>query len=110
MSHRIEGSELVSKRVTKSSFRREIIAAWDGCCAYCGCRPEKITLDHVIPKAKAGTTQKRNLVPACAACNVSKNHCDVWQWYAEQEFYCATRAEVIRGWLEVTQEKRVWSE
>lgn len=100
MSHRIEGSELVSKRVTKNSFRREIINAWDGCCAYCGCRPEKITLDHVVPKVKAGTTQKSNLVPACAPCNVSKNHCDVWQWYAEQAFYCAGKEGVIREWLE----------
>jgi 5-methylcytosine-specific restriction endonuclease McrA len=99
VSYRIEGSELVSKRVTKNSFRREIINSWDGACAYCGCEPEKITLDHVIPKAKGGMTDRANLVPACACCNVSKNHCDVWAWYHEQPFYTAAREERIRSWL-----------
>lgn len=99
MSYRIEGSELVSKRVTKNSFRREIINAWNGCCAYCGCEPEKITLDHVVPKAKGGTTDRANLVPACACCNVSKNHCDVWAWYHAQPFHTAAREERIRMWL-----------
>lgn len=97
--HRIEGSELVPKRATKSSFRREIINAWDGACAYCGCEPEKITLDHVTPKAKGGTTDRANLVPACAECNVSKNHCDVWTWYHAQPFHAAAREERIRSWL-----------
>ncbi len=89
---------LVAKRLTKSSFRREIIDAWDGACAYCGCQPEKVTLDHVIPKAKGGTTDRANLVPACAGCNVSKNHCDVWAWYQAQPFFCADRAARIRQW------------
>jgi 5-methylcytosine-specific restriction endonuclease McrA len=98
-SHRIEGSELIPKRVTKSSFRREIIDTWGGCCAYCGCEPEKITLDHVTPKAKGGTTDRANLVPACAECNVSKNHCDVWAWYHAQPFHTTAREERIRSWL-----------
>jgi hypothetical protein len=89
---------LVTKRLTKSSFRREIIDAWNGACAYCGCQPEKVTLDHVIPKAKGGTTDRANLVPACAGCNVSKNHCDVWAWYQAQPFFCAARAARIRQW------------
>ena len=99
MSYRIEGSQLVSKRVTKNSFRREIIDSWDGACAYCGCEPEKITLDHVIPKVKGGMTVRGNLVPACAECNVSKNHCDVWAWYHAQRFHTAAREERIRSWL-----------
>ena len=98
-SHRIQGSELVPKRATKSSFRREIINSWDGACAYCGCEPDKITLDHVIAKANGGMTVRGNLVPACAECNVSKNHCDVWQWYQAQPFHTAAREERIRSWL-----------
>lgn len=97
--HRIEGAVLVTKRVTKSSFRREIIDAWGGSCAYCGCRPEKVTLDHVNPKARGGTTERSNLVPACAPCNVAKNHCEVWDWYQSQPFFDADRAGRIRGWL-----------
>ena len=97
--HRIEGSELVPKRATKSSFRREIIDAWDGACAYCGCEPEKITLDHVNPMANGGMTVRSNLVPACAECNVSKNHRDVWQWFQAQPFHTAAREQQIRSWL-----------
>jgi len=100
VSYRIEGSELVSKRVTKNSFRREIINNWEGCCAYCGSQPEKITLDHVIPKVKGGMTVPSNLVPACAGCNVSKNHCDVWQWYQAQPFHTAAREQQIRSWID----------
>jgi hypothetical protein len=99
MGHRIEGSELIPKRATKASFRREIINAWDGCCAYCGCQPEKVTLDHVVPKARGGTTERANLVPACAGCNGAKNHCDVWAWYRLQPFFCAGREARIRDWL-----------
>jgi 5-methylcytosine-specific restriction endonuclease McrA len=95
----IDQTVLVTRRLTKSSFRREIINAWDGACAYCGCRPEKVTLDHVIPKAKGGTTDRANLVPACSSCNVSKNHCDVWVWYKNQAFYCVKKEAKIKIWL-----------
>lgn len=101
--HTIEGSELVSKRVTKHRFRRAIIDVWDECCAYCGCRPDKITLDHVIPKVKGGATQWSNLIPACTSCNGSKGHSDAWDWYQLQLFYCAARERKIKDWL--TNEK-----
>ena len=98
-AHHIDGAVLITKRVTKSSFRREIINSWDGSCAYCGCQPEKITLDHVIPKARGGTTERSNLVPACAPCNVAKNHCEVWGWYEAQPFFDAERADRIKSWM-----------
>lgn len=98
--HKIEGSELVSKRVTKHRFRRSIIEAWEGRCAYCDCRPEKITLDHVIPKVKGGTTQRSNLVPACAACNVSKNHCNWVEWYQRQRFHTSEREARVKAWTD----------
>ena len=97
--HRIEGSELIPKRATKNSFRREIIDDWERRCAYCGCEPEKITLDHVNPMANGGMTVRSNLVPACAECNVSKNHRDVWQWFQAQPFHTAAREQQIRSWL-----------
>jgi hypothetical protein len=66
--------------VTRSSFRREIIDAWDGVCAYCGCQPKNITLDHMIAKARGGPTTRANQVAACARCNASKGDSDVWDW------------------------------
>jgi 5-methylcytosine-specific restriction endonuclease McrA len=98
--HHIDGAELVSKKITKHRFRRGIIAEWEGRCAYCDCQPEQITLDHVVPKVKGGTTQRLNLVPACAPCNVAKNHCDWADWYGKQPYRTAEREDRIRAWME----------
>jgi 5-methylcytosine-specific restriction endonuclease McrA len=40
-------------------------------CQYCGTKKE-LTLDHVIPKAKGGSTTWNNLVTACKQCNSKK--------------------------------------
>jgi 5-methylcytosine-specific restriction endonuclease McrA len=50
----------------------EIQTAYDYCCAYCGIRPEKLTMDHVIPLSKGGNHTKSNIVPACRSCNSRK--------------------------------------
>ncbi|MDP6108776.1 MAG: HNH endonuclease [Rhodospirillales bacterium] len=43
-------------------------------CQYCGdeFQTEKLTFDHVIPRARGGTTLWGNVVTACAPCNLSK--------------------------------------
>lgn len=43
-------------------------------CHYCKrrIRPEHITRDHVVPKAKGGQNANWNYVPACAKCNNAK--------------------------------------
>lgn len=92
------------KRVTKHRFRRSIIEAWGSCCAYCGCQPDKITLDHIIPKVKGGTTERSNLVPACPSCNVSKNHCDWVAWYQMQPMHTPEREALIRAWTNMMNE------
>jgi hypothetical protein len=55
---------------------------WNGCCAYCGDTPEKITLDHYIPLSNPdcpGTIAK-NSIPACFSCNSSKNDANAVYW------------------------------
>jgi len=42
-------------------------------CVYCGSK-ERLTLDHVVPKAKGGTTNWFNLVTACYKCNSRKGN------------------------------------
>ena len=91
---------LIHKRVTKHRFRKSIIEAWEGRCAYCDCVPTgKITLDHVIPKVLGGQKVRENLVPACVPCNISKNHCNWIEWYRSQPFHCPEREERVRAWL-----------
>ena len=45
-----------------------------GQCHYCGCHltMETMTLDHVIPRSKGGTSDILNLVAACKPCNQAK--------------------------------------
>lgn len=42
-------------------------------CWYCGCIPEKLTQDHVIPVSKGGDDSFENIVPACRTCNKRKS-------------------------------------
>ena len=45
-----------------------------GVCHYCGqtFSADELTMDHLIPVARGGTSTKGNVVPACFACNQSK--------------------------------------
>lgn len=45
-----------------------------GVCQHCGkvFPPSELTMDHVIPVARGGTSTKGNVVPACFACNQTK--------------------------------------
>ena len=43
-----------------------------GVCHYCGRKTKELTMDHVIPIARGGTSTKGNIVPACSKCNQSK--------------------------------------
>ena len=46
------------------------------CCMYCGerFRSEDLTFDHLIPRAKGGTTCWENILTACVGCNSRKGH------------------------------------
>jgi 5-methylcytosine-specific restriction endonuclease McrA len=41
------------------------------CCQYCGARGD-LTFDHVVPRARGGTTTWENVVAACSPCNLRK--------------------------------------
>jgi len=64
------GREMIGKGVTAKQWR-EIRAAFDGKCAYCG-EPAD-TLDHVIPLSLGGQHEPGNVVPACKRCNFRKH-------------------------------------
>jgi 5-methylcytosine-specific restriction protein A len=37
-------------------------------------RPEELTMDHLVPIARGGKSNKKNCVPACKDCNSKKGH------------------------------------
>lgn len=42
------------------------------CCAYCGRTDGKLTLEHVVPRARHGPSTEENTVLACRRCNERK--------------------------------------
>jgi hypothetical protein len=45
-------------------------------CVYCGAEDSKLTVDHVVPRARGGGNRASNLAASCLSCNVKKN--DKW--------------------------------
>jgi len=51
--------------------RRAVFARDDWTCQYCGSR-SNLTVDHVIPRSKGGSSDWENIVASCAPCNRRK--------------------------------------
>ena len=47
-----------------------------GECHYCHKKfaPSALTMDHIVPVSRGGTSTRGNVVPACDACNKTKRH------------------------------------
>ena len=54
--------------------RRNIFERDENCCQYCGRKFDRgdLTLDHVIPRSRGGTSTWTNIVLACVKCNMKK--------------------------------------
>lgn len=58
--------------------RTEIFRRWNYACCYCGLWATH--LDHVVPLSRGGADTESNMVPACAACNLSKGAKTLAEW------------------------------
>ncbi len=43
-------------------------------CQYCGCRHERLSVDHVLPRSRGGQDTWENVTTACLSCNVRKGN------------------------------------
>lgn len=61
-----------ARQLRQSQWWKDLLAK--GVCHYCGKTfpPDELTMDHIIPVVRGGTSTKGNVVPACFACNQSK--------------------------------------
>ncbi|MGP3699222.1 HNH endonuclease [Rhodobacter sp. NSM] len=73
-----------------SEARELMLELFEGGCAYCDQQAE--TWDHVVPVSKGGTTEPRNIVPACIACNSSKRDRDLDEWLSATGRQMSVRA------------------
>jgi len=63
------------RKGSKPAFTRRNLYLRDCfCCRYCGNKGpvDKLTYDHVVPRAKNGPTSWTNVVTACKTCNLRK--------------------------------------
>jgi 5-methylcytosine-specific restriction protein A len=53
-----------------------------GVCHYCKniFQPKELTMDHIIPLSRGGSSTKDNIVAACKTCNNKKKHLLSFEW------------------------------
>lgn len=53
-----------------------------GRCHYCGrsTPPRELTMDHVVPIVRGGTSERGNVVPCCKQCNSRKRDLLPLEW------------------------------
>ena len=61
-----------AQELKKSQWWKNLLAK--GLCHYCGAKfpPKELTMDHIVPVARGGSSNKGNCVPACRKCNTEK--------------------------------------
>jgi len=66
---------MASARLTAAE-RDAVVARANSCCEYCGsplrCSPDPFSIEHILPRARAGTEELSNLALSCQGCNGGK--------------------------------------
>ena len=95
---------LVERPVTKEEGKR-ILERDAYCCQYCGLdgmasfeNALNMSVDFVVPRARKGKKDERNLVACCRSCNLIKGT-RVYRNFDEAKAYVLARREELRkGW------------
>ena len=61
----------VPRFTARKMTRRAVFARDDHRCQYCG-TTTRLTVDHVVPRSRGGTSVWENITTACAPCNLRK--------------------------------------
>ena len=58
-----------------------------GVCHYCGrpTPPKELTMDHVVPVVRGGSTTRSNVVPCCKDCNSKKKYMLPIEWQEHRQ-------------------------
>lgn len=79
----------------------DLVAAWGGCCAYCGTATPALQRDCVLPISRGGRYTLENVVPACASCNASKHNDEVTGWLRRKKLderaFLVRHATILRA-------------
>jgi len=71
----ISESYIKTKQFVRFS-RNNLLVRDNFTCQYCSkhLEPKELTVDHVVPRVRGGTTRWDNIVAACYVCNTIKGH------------------------------------
>jgi 5-methylcytosine-specific restriction endonuclease McrA len=79
----------------------DLVAAWDGACAYCGAPSPALQRDCVLPISRGGRYTLANVVPACGSCNSSKHNDEVTGWLRRKKLderaFLVRHATILRA-------------
>ncbi len=69
-----------ARELRKSRWWKNRLAK--GVCHYCGGTfpPAELTMDHIVPLIRGGTSSRGNVAPACKECNNRKKHLLPIEW------------------------------
>ena len=54
--------------------RRNVLQRDGHRCQYCGCKGEKLSIDHIFPRSRGGEDKWENVTTACLRCNAMKGN------------------------------------
>jgi len=69
-----------ARELRKKGWWKDKLA--QGKCHYCegSFPPSELTMDHIVPISRGGTSTKGNVVPACKECNSKKKYLLPIEW------------------------------
>ena len=68
----ISGVEYQQGTLAGYEVREYLLEKWEHRCAYCGARDVPLNVEHIRPRARAGSDRVSNLCIACRRCNEAK--------------------------------------
>ena len=83
---------------TRVPFSKKNVMIRDGMkCVYCGVSNVRLTIDHIVPKAKGGKSTFENTVAACKPCNNKKGSksCSESRMYPKTNVHSPTISEFL---------------
>jgi 5-methylcytosine-specific restriction endonuclease McrA len=91
------------RKPQKHKIRDAVKQRFGGACAFCGCIPRILTLDHVVAKSKGGLDVKWNLAAVCQRCNRHKGSRPLWEWWQTSPHWDEERAAQFAATVLVCQ-------
>lgn len=81
----IKAQKAEARALRKSRWWQTLITQAQ--CYYCAQNldKEEVTMDHVVPIAQGGRSNKGNVVPCCKSCNTEKKYMTAVEWTLELE-------------------------